>query len=117
MANIDLTQIGAALISLLAALVTGYVLPYLKAKLDSEKFDSMRRHVSVGVKAAETLGPAKGREKLAFVEKYLTEHGIAFDLAAVEAAVLENFGKSPELRSAFERPQNEINPDSVEHEV
>ena len=94
----DFTKIFELLIGLLAAAVTGILLPILKNGLDAEKYQKMLRYVSVGTQAAEQLiGPGKGKEKLAYVENYLADRNITFDRAAVEAAVLENFGHGSQI--------------------
>ena len=39
--TIDLTPIVEAIIALLAAVITAYALPWLKARLGNEKFDQL----------------------------------------------------------------------------
>lgn len=99
--NIDLTQIILAVIALISAVLTGFVIPWLKSKIDinngtvSENQAAMiKLMINTAVKAAEQLyNSEEGKEKKAYVVNLLKEQGIDVDVpsidAAIEAAVLE----------------------------
>ena len=99
--HIDMTQIILAVIALISAVLTGFVIPWLKSKIDinngvvSENQAAMiKLIINTAVKAAEQLyNSDEGKEKKAYVINLLKEQGIEVDLpeidAAIEAAVLE----------------------------
>ena len=90
----DYTQIISAVISLISALVSAFLIPWLKTKIDANKLQTIKTYVEIGVKAAEQLYAATdGEEKKAYVINFLAEHGIRFDVSTIdqliEAAVLQ----------------------------
>ena len=87
---IDLTAILQALIGLVAALVTAYVIPWIKAKTTTEQRAMLLGVTRTLVYAAEQLyGPGAGAEKLEYVRARLVARGFDIDAAAIEAAVRE----------------------------
>lgn len=90
----DYTQIISAVIALISALVSAFLIPWLKTKIDADKLQTIKTYVEIGVKAAEQLYAATdGEEKKAYVINFLAEHGIRFDVSTIdqliEAAVLQ----------------------------
>ena len=90
----DYTQIISAVIALISALVSAFLIPWPKTKIDANKLQTIKTYVEIGVKAAEQLYAATdGEEKKAYVINFLAEHGIRFDVATIdqliEAAVLQ----------------------------
>ena len=90
----DYTQIISAVIALISALVSAFLIPWLKIKIDANKLQTIKTYVEIGVKAAEQLYAATdGEEKKAYVINFLAEHGIRFDVSTIdqliEAAVLQ----------------------------
>lgn len=81
MNTIDLTPIFQALIVLVAALITRYVVPWIKARTTIEQRREIRDVVSILVFAAEKLytGFGRGEEKLAWVQDHLKAHGYELD--------------------------------------
>lgn len=69
-------------VSVLSALVSAYLIPYIKAKTNSEKYADLMDIIVVAVKAAEQTingsgqGKAKKAEVLAFVSYWLAEKNI-----------------------------------------
>ena len=90
-AAIDLTGVAAALLGLLATLLTAYVLPWLKAKLGAEQYNNTMSIIRILVKAAEKIftGPGRGGEKLDYVKREMEKRGMTYDESKVEAAVWE----------------------------
>lgn len=99
--TIDLTQIILAVIALIGAILTGYVIPLLKSKIDGEnsKLSENQRMllklaIETAVRAAEQLyGSDEGQKKKSYVVSLLESQGYKVDSsaidAAIEAAVLE----------------------------
>lgn len=98
--TIDYTEILSALVGLCCALITGFLVPWLKSKIDAEKLEKARRYVDVGVGAAEQLFGAKtGEQKKQFVLDLLAQLGVGASLpleAFIESAVNALFGKEGE---------------------
>lgn len=90
---IDLTPIMEAIIALVVAVITAFVIPWLKGKIDSDKLEQIKLWVTVAVEAAEQLynGTGRGEEKKAYVVKFLQEKGFTIDPDSldklIEAAV------------------------------
>ena len=90
---IDLTPIMEAIIALVVAVITAFVIPWLKGKIDADKLEHIKLWVTVAVEAAEQLynGTGRGEEKKAYVVKFLQEKGFTLDPDSldklIEAAV------------------------------
>ena len=90
---IDLTPIMEAIIALVVAVITAFVIPWLKGKIDADKLEKIELWVTVAVEAAEQLynGTGRGEEKKAYVVKFLQEKGFTLDPDSldklIEAAV------------------------------
>lgn len=92
--NFDITPIVEAVIGLCVALVTGFVIPWVKNKIGTQGTENMLAWVSIAVKAAEQLyTSADGAEKKRYVLNFLESKGLNVDEYeldnAIEAAVLE----------------------------
>ena len=90
----DLTKIIVALIGLLSTVITVFLAPYLKAKMDVEKLQKLGELSRRFVLAAEQLiGKGEGEKKKAMVPDWLKEKGYDVSLdevdSAIEAAVKE----------------------------
>ena len=91
----DLTTIFSAVITLIATLITTFLIPFIKSKMSNEKFESIKSWVKVAVQAAEMIytETGMGAKKKAYVVDYLNKKGYKIDLDAIdvliEAAVLE----------------------------
>ena len=91
----DMTKIIEAIITLLVAVITAFVIPYIKSKLSANELAEIMKCVKIAVEAAEMIykESGMGKEKKKFVENFLTEHGIKVDIeqldALIESAVLE----------------------------
>lgn len=92
---VDLTDIIVAVLTLISALISAFVIPYLKTKVDSDKFEKIKAWVKVAVEAAEMIyvGMGRGEEKKAYVLDFLHGKGFTLDMASIdnliESAVLE----------------------------
>lgn len=90
----DLTPIIEAAFALVAALITAFLIPYLKKKNGAAKYAEIVEWVKVAVDAAEMIykGPGRGVEKKAYVLEFLKTKGYTVDAeslnAMIEAAVL-----------------------------
>ena len=91
----DLTSIITAIIGLIAAILTGFVIPYLKQKYGNQKINNIYNIICIAVQAAEQIfaGSQRGQEKKQYVIDYLAKKGYALDAETIdnmiESAVLE----------------------------
>lgn len=86
---IDLTPVLQGLLGLLAALITGFVIPWIRSKTTEQQRKYLRMIIDMLVQAAEQLfGEGRGQDKLAYVKAELEKRGFTVDLAEIEAAVL-----------------------------
>ena len=92
---IDLTSILSAAVVLAAAILTAFLIPLIKRKVDAEKLEIIREWVGIAVSAAEQIfrGSGLGAEKKSYVLGFLRDHGFTVDAeeldTLIEAAVLE----------------------------
>lgn len=72
-------------ISVCAALITAYVVPYFKVLKEDSRYESLVDMVEVAVRAAEQTFKASGQgarkkeEVMAFVSEWMQSHGINID--------------------------------------
>lgn len=98
----NITEIISAVLTLIAVLVSAFVIPFLKTKLSEAQRKRIIEYVTVAVMAAEKLFPSidgekMGKEKLEYVANFLETKGIYFDVddvsdeirVMIESAVVE----------------------------
>ena len=86
---IDITPIVQAIVALMAALITAFVIPYIKGKTTAQQQEDILMWIRVAVAAAEQLyrGFDKGTEKKQYVINFLKQHGYSVDDAAIDAMI------------------------------
>ena len=90
----DITPIIQAVVALAVALITAFVIPWMKNKIGAQHMDEFMRWVQIAVAAAEQLYESTdGDGKKAYVVNFLASKGFKvnpeeFD-NAIEAAVLK----------------------------
>lgn len=89
----DLTPVFNALIALVAALISAFVIPWIKRKTTAQDREEMMAWVEIAVAAAEQLfDSTQGEAKKNAVVAFLREKGFTFTESeidnAIEAAVL-----------------------------
>lgn len=86
--NLDITDIIEAAVVLISALVTTFLLPFLKQRLSDEKRQKLIFWVETAVKAAEQLyGSKTGQQKKDYVVAFLLSKGIVADIDEVTALI------------------------------
>jgi hypothetical protein len=87
--EVDITRIVLALIGLCSAVITGFLIPYLKSKLNNEQEALLQTMIDCAVAAAEQLfrQPGSGADKKQYVLNWLTENGINIDSAKLDAMI------------------------------
>ena len=78
---IDITPIIEAVIGLAAALITVFLIPYIKSKTTAEQREDLKDWIELAVKAAEKRyeGAGRGDEKRDFVLEWLEKHNFTVD--------------------------------------
>ena len=86
--TIDLTQIILAIITLIFGLITRYVVPWIRGKVNDQQSEVLSALVRVGVYAAEQLFTSEQwKEKKQYVVDLLKENGYEIDSTAVDALI------------------------------
>ena len=91
----DLTPIVNAVITLIAAIVTTFLIPWIKSKIDAAKLAQIVEWVGIAVRAAEQIynESGMGEKKKQYVLDFLADKGFTLDTnsinAMIEAAVKE----------------------------
>ena len=84
----DITGIIEIVVALLSALVTTFLIPYIKKKMSAEKFSELQRWVKVAVEAAEQIyGSKTGKQKKEYVVSYLLSKGLVVEVDSVGALI------------------------------
>lgn len=92
---IDLTPVVNAIIALIAAAISVFLIPWIKGKIETEKLNQIMGWVTIAVEAAEQIyrESGMGEKKKAYVLDFLAKKGITLDVdsidAMIESAVLD----------------------------
>ncbi|MDR3051228.1 MAG: hypothetical protein LBU67_05850 [Oscillospiraceae bacterium] len=89
-APIDLTQLAAAVVTVVVLVLQRWLIPWLHSKLRGEKaalYDGIVRTLVYGAEQMYKTGAVQDR--LAWVEEQLCTRGFAIDKACIEAIVTE----------------------------
>lgn len=92
---IDLTPVVNAVIALITAVVSAFLIPWIKEKIEAEKLEKVMGWVTIAVEAAEQIyrESGMGAKKKAYVLDFLAKKGITLDVdsidAMIESAVLD----------------------------
>ena len=85
---IDLTDLFKAVLAVLSTLLTGYLIPWLRAKAGKEKQEMVICWIDVAVYAAQQLYETQTiSDRLDYAAPWLEEHNITVDRAQIEAGV------------------------------
>lgn len=86
--TIDLTDIVTAVLALIAALITRYVIPWIQAKTTLEQQMRIQAAIDMVVFAAEKIyGAGNGKSKKEYALSKLNEMGFNVNDAAVSAGI------------------------------
>lgn len=91
----DLTPIIELVVTLLMAILTTIVVPFVKQRVSSAKFEKIRQWIKIAVQGAEMIfkGSGMGKEKKEYVIQFMKNKGYKIDPDSldvlIESAVLE----------------------------
>ena len=84
----DLTPVINAVIALISALITAFVIPWVKRNTTAKDREEFLKWVEIAVAAAEQLfHTTQGKEKKTYVVQFLQEQGVTFSEAEIDAAI------------------------------
>ncbi|MEA4920620.1 MAG: phage holin, LLH family [Clostridiaceae bacterium] len=85
----DYTTFVAAVVTMLSAIITTFVIPWIKAKTSAEQLQKIMEWVTIAVDAAEQIyaGAGRGTEKKQYVIEFLASRGITVDDEALDALI------------------------------
>ena len=85
----DITNILEIVLTLVAALVSGFLIPYIKSKTTEKQQEEINAWVEIAVLAAEQVykGQGRGEEKKSHVLTFLANHGIDVDEEKIDALI------------------------------
>ena len=85
----DLTPIVNAVITLIAAIVTTFLIPWIKSKIDAAKLAQIVEWVGIAVRAAEQIynESGMGEKKKQYVLDFLADKGFTLDPNSINAMI------------------------------
>jgi hypothetical protein len=85
----DVTQVIEAVVALLAAAVTTFIIPWVRKKTNAEELALIAHWVRIAVTAAEQIyrESGNGKRRKEYVLGFLEEKGIAIDADAIDAMI------------------------------
>lgn len=85
----NITVIINAVIALIAAVVSTFLIPWIKSKTTSQQREELIAWVKIAVAAAEQIykGSGRGEEKKNYVLDFLSQSGFTVDTDSVNAAI------------------------------
>lgn len=86
---VDITPIVNAVIALIAAIISAFLIPWIKANTTEQQRQTILELIKIAVAAAEQIyqGEGRGEEKKQYVLDFLASKGIAVDDEAINAAI------------------------------
>lgn len=85
----DITPVVNTLIALIAAIITAFVIPWVKSKTTAAQREEIEAWVRIAVTAAEQIysGSGKGKEKKKYVLDFLAEKNLKIDEESVDLMI------------------------------
>lgn len=85
----DLTPIVNAVIALIAAIITTFLIPWIKSKIDDAKLAQIVEWVGIAVRAAEQIynESGMGEKKKQYVLDFLADKGFTIDPNSINAMI------------------------------
>lgn len=85
----NITPIVEAVAALLAAVITAFVIPFIKSKTTTAQFNEIKMWVEVAVEAAEQIytGSGRGKAKKEYVTRFFAEKGFTIDENSLDSLI------------------------------
>ena len=86
--KLNYTELIQAVITLISAVITTFLIPLIRKKLSQEKLEELKKWTAIAVSSAEQLyGSKTGQAKKDYVVAFLLSKGIVFDIDEVTALI------------------------------
>lgn len=88
--TIDLTQIAVALIGLCGAVITGFLIPWVKSKTTAQQQNIIELAAKTAVYAAQQLFTNNNEKKeyaFDYMESILAQYNLSLDVSTVSASI------------------------------
>lgn len=87
--SVDITVVVNAIIVLIAAVVSTFLIPWIKSRTTVQQREQLVAWVKIAVAAAEQMfkGYGRGEEKKKYVLEFLEQNGFSVNEASVNAAI------------------------------
>lgn len=87
--NVDITAVMNAVVALIAAIVSTFLIPWIRSKITTQQREQLVAWVKIAVSAAEQIfkGSGRGEEKKQYVLDFLIKNGFSVDEEVVNAAI------------------------------
>lgn len=85
----DITPIIQAILTLIGAIITAIVIPWIKSKTSIQQQEELKQWVKIAVAAAEQIfvGQGRGEEKKKWVLEFLERYNLKIDFDAIDAMI------------------------------
>lgn len=85
----DITPVVNGVIALIAAVITAFVIPWIRSKTTAAQREEINAWVRIAVTAAEQIysGVGKGKEKKKYVLDFLAEKNLKIDEESVDLMI------------------------------
>jgi len=94
MDNINLQPIISAVIALIAALITTFLIPYIKGKISKQQYDRLLEAVRIAVAAEQIFtSPQSGADKKQYVQEFLAAQGYDVSQQEIDTMIEATVGK------------------------
>lgn len=87
--NVNITPIIEAVIMLITAVISAFLIPWIKSKTTDSQRQQLIAWIKIAVAAAEQIfvGSGRGEEKKKYVLAFLEDKGLTIDENSVNAAI------------------------------
>jgi len=85
----DITWVFELIIAILSCILLNVVIPYIKGKVTEQEYAELLLYIDIAVSAAEQIyvGSGRGKEKKAYVIKWLMDRGFSVDDKRIDAMI------------------------------
>ena len=85
----NITPVVNAVIALVAAVITAFIIPWIKSRTTAAQREEIEAWVGIAVVAAEQIykGSGRGEEKKAYVMDFLKSKGFSIDTASINLMI------------------------------
>lgn len=87
--NVDITAVMNAVAALIAAIVSTFLIPWIRSKITTQQREQLVAWVKIAVSAAEQIfkGSGRGEEKKQYVLDFLAKNGFSINENSVNVAI------------------------------